>query len=171
MLMGEKFNEDAYEQVLISLFNDLGYEHECGYDVERDYSLPYHKADLLASLKRLNPECKDDVIEQGVVQLTNINMVSMEQRNELFTKWLQGGLEVSYQQNNDTRTALLKLADYVNIDNNLFKVVNQWRIEDIQTKRCDIVVMLNGLPLVVIELKSAISEEADIHDAYLQIRN
>ena len=169
--MGEKFNEDAYEQVLISLFNDLGYEHECGYDVERDYSLPYHKADLLASLKRLNPECKDDVIEQGVVQLTNINMVSMEQRNELFTKWLQGGLEVSYQQNNDTRTALLKLADYVNIDNNLFKVVNQWRIEDIQTKRCDIVVMLNGLPLVVIELKSAISEEADIHDAYLQIRN
>ena len=171
MLMGEKFNEDAYEQVLISLFNDLGYEHECGYDVERDYSLPYHKADLLASLKRLNPECKDDVIEQGVVQLTNINMVSMEQRNELFTKWLQGGLEVSYQQNNDTRTALLKLADYVNIDNNLFKVVNQWRIEDIQTKRCDIVVMLNGLPLVEIELKSAISEEADIHDAYLQIRN
>lgn len=169
--MGEKFNEDAYEQVLISLFNDLGYEHECGYDVERDYSLPYHKADLLASLKRLNPEFKDDVIEQGVVQLTNINMVSMEQRNELFTKWLQGGLEVSYQQNNDTRTALLKLADYVNIDNNLFKVVNQWRIEDIQTKRCDIVVMLNGLPLVVIELKSAISEEADIHDAYLQIRN
>ena len=171
MLMGEKFNEDAYEQVLISLFNDLGYEHECGYDVERDYSLPYHKADLLASLKRLNPECKDDVIEQGVVQLTNINMVSMEQRTELFTKWLQGGLEVSYQQNNDTRTALLKLADYDNIDNNLFKVVNQWRIEDIQTKRCDIVVMLNGLPLVVIELKSAISEEADIHDAYLQIRN
>ena len=171
MLMGEKFNEDAYEQVLISLFNDLGYEHECGYDVERDYSLPYHKADLLASLKRLNPECKDDVIEQGVVQLTNINMVSMEQRNELFTKWLQGGLEVSYQQNNETRTALLKLADYDNIDNNVFKVVNQWRIEDIQTKRCDMVVMLNGLPLVVIELKSAISEEADIHDAYLQIRN
>ena len=171
MLMGEKFNEDAYEQVLISLFKDLGYEHECGYDVERYYSLPYHKADLLASLKRLNPECKDDVIEQGVVQLTNINMVSMEQRNELFTKWLQGGLEVSYQQNNDTRTALLKLADYDNIDNNLFKVVNQWRIEDIQTKRCDIVVMLNGLPLVVIELKSAISEDADIHDAYLQIRN
>ena len=52
--MGEKFNEDAYEQVLISLFKDLGYEHECGYDVERDYSLSYHKADLLASLKRLN---------------------------------------------------------------------------------------------------------------------
>ena len=169
--MGEKFNEDAYEQVLISLFNDLGYEHECGYDVERDYSLPYHKADLLASLKRLNSECNDDIINEGVVQLTNINMVSMEQRNELFTKWLQGGLEVSYQQNNDTRTALLKLADYDNIDNNLFKVVNQWRIEDIQTKRCDMVVMLNGLPLVVIELKSAISEDADIHDAYLQIRN
>ena len=173
MLMGEKvkFTEDSYEQALISLFRELGYEYECGYDVERDKKLPYHKADLLESLKRLNPEYNDDVIEQGIVQLTNINMVSMEQRNELFTKWLQGGMEVGYQEEGETRTALLNLADYDNINNNLFKVVNQWRIEEMQTKRCDMVVMLNGLPLVVIELKSACSEDADIHDAYLQIRN
>ena len=173
MLMGEKvkFTEDSYEQALISLFRELGYEYECGYDVERDKKLPYHKADLLESLKRLNPEYNDDVIEQGIVQLTNINMVSMEQRNELFTKWLQGGMEVGYQEEGETRTALLKLADYDNINKNLFKVVNQWRIEELQNKRCDMVVMLNGLPLVVIELKSACSEDADIHDAYLQIRN
>ena len=173
MLMGEKvkFTEDSYEQALISLFQELGYEYECGYDVERDYRIPYHKADLLESLKRLNPEYKDDVIEQGVVQLTNINMVSMEQRNELFTKWLQGGMEVSYQEEGETRTALLNLANYDNINKNQFKVVNQWRIEELQNKRCDMVVMLNGLPLVVIELKSACSEDADIHDAYLQIRN
>ena len=173
MLMGEKvkFTEDSYEQALISLFQELGYEYECGYDVERDYRIPYHKADLLESLKRLNPEYKDDVIEQGVIQLTNINMVSMEQRNELFTKWLQGGMEVSYQEEGETRTALLNLANYDNINKNQFKVVNQWRIEELQNKRCDMVVMLNGLPLVVIELKSACSEDADIHDAYLQIRN
>ena len=171
--MGEKvkFTEDSYEQALISLFQELGYEYECGYDVERDYRIPYHKADLLESLKRLNPEYKDDVIEQGVVQLTNINMVSMEQRNELFTKWLQGGMEVSYQEEGETRTALLNLANYDNINKNQFKVVNQWRIEELQNKRCDMLVMLNGLPLVVIELKSACSEDADIHDAYLQIRN
>ena len=171
--MGEKvkFTEDSYEQALISLFQELGYEYECGYDVERDYRIPYHKADLLESLKRLNPEYKDDVIEQGVIQLTNINMVSMEQRNELFTKWLQGGMEVSYQEEGETRTALLNLANYDNINKNQFKVVNQWRIEELQNKRCDMVVMLNGLPLVVIELKSACSEDADIHDAYLQIRN
>ena len=171
--MGEKvkFTEDSYEQALISLFQELGYEYECGFDVERDYRIPYHKADLLESLKRLNPEYKDDVIEQGVVQLTNINMVSMEQRNELFTKWLQGGMEVSYQEEGETRTALLNLANYDNINKNQFKVVNQWRIEELQNKRCDMVVMLNGLPLVVIELKSACSEDADIHDAYLQIRN
>ena len=171
--MGEKvkFTEDSYEQALISLFQELGYEYECGYDVERDYRIPYHKADLLESLKRLNPEYKDDVIEQGGVQLTNINMVSMEQRNELFTKWLQGGMEVSYQEEGETRTALLNLANYDNINKNQFKVVNQWRIEELQNKRCDMVVMLNGLPLVVIELKSACSEDADIHDAYLQIRN
>lgn len=171
--MGDKvkFTEDSYEQALISLFRELGYEYECGYDVERDYRIPYHNADLLSSLKRLNPEYNDDVIEQGVVQLTNINMVSLEPRNELFTKWLQGGMEVSYQEKGETRTALLNLADYDNIDNNLFKVVNQWRIEEVQSKRCDMVVMLNGLPLVVIELKSACNVDTDIHDAYLQIRN
>ena len=106
MLMGEKvkFTEDAYEQALISLFRELGYEYECGYDVERDKKLPYHKADLLESLKRLNPEYDDIVIEQGIVQLTDINMVSMEQRKELFTKWLQGGMEVSYQEEGETST-------------------------------------------------------------------
>ena len=80
--MGEKvkFTEDSYEQALISQFKELGYEYECGYDVERDKKLPYHKADLLESLKRLNPEYNDDVIEQGIVQVTNINMVWMEQK-------------------------------------------------------------------------------------------
>ena len=78
---------------------------------------------------------------------------------------------MNYQEGGETKTALLKLVDYTNLNNNRFKVVNQWRVEGEQTKRCDMVVMLNGLPIVVVELKSAISEGADIHDAYMQIRN
>ena len=171
MLMGEKFNEEAYEQVLISLFEELGYEYECGYDVERDYSEPYYRDDLEASIRRLNPQYDNSVIEEGIRNITNFELASMEEKNEKVTLWMQGGMEVNYQEGGETKTALLKLVDYTNLNNNRFKVVNQWRVEGEQTKRCDMVVMLNGLPIVVVELKSAISEEADIHDAYMQIRN
>ena len=171
MLMGEKFNEDAYEQVLISLFEGLGYEYECGYDVERDYSEPYYRDDLEASIRRLNPQYDNSVIEEGIRNITNFELASMEEKNEKVTLWMQGGMEVNYQEGGETKTVLLKLVDYTNLNNNRFKVVNQWRVEGEQTKRCDMVVMLNGLPIVVVELKSAISEGADIHDAYMQIRN
>lgn len=171
MLMGEKFNEDAYEQVLISLFEKLGYEYECGYDVERDYSEPYYRDDLEASIRRLNPQYDNSVIEEGIRNITNFELASMEEKNEKVTLWMQGGMEVNYQEGGETKTVLLKLVDYTNLNNNRFKVVNQWRVEGEQTKRCDMVVMLNGLPIVVVELKSAISEGADIHDAYMQIRN
>ena len=171
MLMGEKFNEDAYEQVLISLFEELGYEYECGYDVERDYSEPYYRDDLEASIRRLNPQYDNSVIEESIRNITNFELASMEEKNEKVTLWMQGGMEVNYQEGGETKTALLKLVDYTNLNNNRFKVVNQWRVEGEQTKRCDMVVMLNGLPIVVVELKSAISEGADIHDAYMQIRN
>ena len=169
--MGEKFNEDAYEQVLISLFEKLGYEYECGYDVERDYSEPYYRDDLEASIRRLNPQYDNSVIEEGIRNITNFELASMEEKNEKVTLWMQGGMEVNFQEGGETKTALLKLVDYTNLNNNRFKVVNQWRVEGEQTKRCDMVVMLNGLPIVVVELKSAISEGADIHDAYMQIRN
>ena len=171
MLMGEKFNEEAYEKVLISLFEELGYEYECGYDVERDYSEPYYRDDLEASIRRLNPQYDNSVIEEGIRNITNFELASMEEKNEKVTLWMQGGMEVNYQEGGETKTALLKLVDYTNLNNNRFKVVNQWRVEGEQTKRCDMVVMLNGLPIVVVELKSAISEGADIHDAYMQIRN
>ena len=167
-----KFTEDAYEQTLIALFRDeLGYAYELGYDVERDYKEPFHRADLEASMRRLNPGLTDQVLAEGIKALTNISTGSMEMDNEQFTLWMQGGMEVSYQQDGETRTALMQIIDYAHQERNLFKVVNQWRVEQFKSERCDMVVMVNGLPLVVVELKSAVAEDATIDDAYLQIRN
>ena len=167
-----KFTEDAYEQTLIALFRDeLGYAYELGYDVERDYKEPFHRADLEASMRRLNPGLTDQVLAEGIKALTNISTGSMEMDNEQFTLWMQGGMEVSYQQDGETRTALMQIIDYAHQERNLFKVVNQWRVEQFKSKRCDMVVMVNGLPLVVVELKIAVAEDATIDDAYLQIRN
>lgn len=168
----KKFTEDAYEQTLIALFRDeLGYAYECGYEVERDYREPFHRADLVASMRRLNPSLPADAMEQGVKQITNISIGTLEQNNEQFTLWMQNGLEVGYLQDGEERTTLMRLIDYERPERNLFKVVNQWRVEEYKNKRCDMVVMVNGLPLVVVELKSAVSEDATIDDAYKQIKN
>lgn len=168
----KKFTEDAYEQTLIALFRDeLGYAYECGYEVERDYREPFHREDLLASMRRLNPSLPADAMEQGIKQITNISIGTLEQNNEQFTLWMQNGLEVGYLQDGEERTALMRLIDYERPERNLFKVVNQWRVEEYKNKRCDLVVMVNGLPLVVVELKSAVSEDATIDDAYKQIKN
>lgn len=168
----KKFTEDAYEQTLIALFRDeLGYAYECGYEVERDYREPFYRADLVASMRRLNPSLSADAMEQGIKQITNISIGTLEQNNEQFTLWMQNGLEVGYLQDGEERTALMRLIDYERPERDLFKVVNQWRVEEYKNKRCDMVVMVNGLPLVVVELKSAVSEDATIDDAYKQIKN
>ena len=80
-------------------------------------------------------------------------------------------MSLGYLQDGEERTALMRLIDYERPERNLFKVVNQWRVEEYKNKRCDMVVMVNGLPLVVVELKSAVSEDATIDDAYKQIKN
>ena len=168
----KKFTEDAYEQTLIALFRDeLGYAYECGYDVERDIKEPFYRADLVASMRRLNPELPADLMDDGIKKITDIHIGTLEQNNEQFTLWMQNGMEVGYTQDGEERTALMKLIDFDHPERNLFKVVNQWRVEEYKSKRCDMVVMVNGLPLVVVELKSATSEDASIDDAFKQIKN
>lgn len=168
----KKFTEDAYEQTLIALFRDeLGYKYECGYDVERDYKEPFYRADLEASMRRLNPDLPAAALDDGIKKLTTINEGTLEQNNEKFTKWMQDGLEVQVKLNGEERTVLMQLIDYEHPQRNLFKVVNQWRVEDYKNKRCDMVVMVNGLPLVVVELKSATAEDTTIDEAYKQIKN
>lgn len=168
----KKFTEDAYEQTLIALFRDeLGYKYECGYEVERDYKEPFYRADLEASMRRLNPDLPAAALDDGIKKLTTINEGTLEQNNEKFTKWMQDGLEVQVKLNGEERTVLMQLIDYEHPQRNLFKVVNQWRVEDYKNKRCDMVVMVNGLPLVVVELKSATAEDTTIDEAYKQIKN
>ena len=168
----KKFTEDAYEQTLIALFRDEpGYKYECGYEVERNYKEPFYRADLEASMRRLNPDLPAAALDDGIKKLTTINEGTLEQNNEKFTKWMQDGLEVQVNLNGEDRTVLMQLIDYEHPERNLFKVVNQWTIEEYKKKRCDMVVMVNGLPLVVVELKSATAEDATIDDAFLQIKN
>ncbi|MCR5433049.1 MAG: type I restriction endonuclease subunit R [Bacteroidaceae bacterium] len=169
--MSNPVDENFYEQTLIQLFTEeLGYDYECGYDVERDYRDAFHREDLSLSLKRLNPLQRADVLAEAFRMITHINEGTLEQRNEQLMDYLQSGVEVKYAEDGRAKTALVRLVDFENRERNQFKVCNQWRVVEYETIRCDMVVFVNGLPLVVIELKSPSSDKANIEDAYLQIK-
>lgn len=167
----DKYVEDSYERTIIQLFTEkLGYEYECGYDVERDYREPFHRDDLEKSIKWLNPQLSSDVIDEAIRMLTSNNDGGYVQRNETFTEWLQDGINVPHVVEGREVTDTVYLMDFEHPDANTWKIVNQWRVEDIEAIRCDIVVMVNGLPLVVIELKSPSNDDVEEDDAYNQLQ-
>ena len=166
----DQFTEDSYEQALIALFKEMGYQYECGYDVERDYREPYDAEGLRKGLRRMNPMLREDVLEDAYRLITNVNEGTLEQRNEQLMDYLQSGVEVKYSENGSPKTALVKLIDFSEPKRNDFKIVNQWTVIERDKIRCDMVVFVNGLPLVVIELKSPSRDETDEADAYTQIK-
>ncbi len=85
--------------------------------------------------------------------------------------YLQNGVQVSYYDGSEHKAGIVYLADYKNKGNNSFIVANQWTFIENSNKRPDVIVFLNGLPVVVIELKSPSREETDASEAYLQLRN
>ena len=156
--------------MLIDLFQELGYEYACGYDVERDFREPFYGEDLHKALRRLNPMLSDEILNEAYRIVTHVNEGILEQRNEQLMDYLQNGVEVKYAEGGRAKTALVRLINFDEPLNNQFMVCNQWRVVEYDKIRCDIVVFVNGFPLVVIELKSPTRGEVNEEDAYLQIK-
>ena len=169
-----QFTEDSYEQTLIDLFQRMGYQYECGYDVERDFREPWYVADLKQALRKQNPKASDEVLTEAYRIVTHVNEGTLEQRNEQMMDYLQNGVEVKYVADGRNQTALVRLIDFEHPSQNQFKVCNQWRVgtdcKSAPAIRCDMVVFVNGIPLVVIELKSPANDNVEEDDAYLQIK-
>src|SRR5699024_444411 len=168
-----QITEDVYEESVLEVIEELGYTFISAGDIEREtYKDLLFIEDLTKSLSRINPSLSLNVIDKAIFNLQNIDIGSLVQRNKQFTDWLQNGMEISYMELGEEKTSIVYLIDYEDIDNNSFVVTNQWTVtgKD-QNRRPDIVVFVNGFPLVVVELKSASSESADISSAYRQIRN
>lgn len=166
------FSEDTYEQVLVELFRELGYRSEYGPDINRDYREPMLEQPLMEALHRINPTVPFDALEDVVKKLRQIEGSSLYERNFKFTQMMQYGVEVNYtDKRHQVKTAVVDLIDFHHADQNDFLVVNQFTVQDKDTRRPDIVVFVNGIPLVVIELKSPSREETDASEAYLQLRN
>ena len=167
------FTEGSYEKALIALFENLGYQHQYGPNIERDYYVPFYEEQLIESLTTINYGKPRLAIDEAISKLKDIEIGSLAQRNELFMDYLQHGIEVSFFDGKEQRNDIIYLIDYndKNIKRNDFKVINQWTFVENSEKRADIILFVNGLPLVVIELKSPSREETNVSEAYLQLRN
>ena len=166
------YTEADYENSVIELFsNDLGYEYAYGPDIERDFYSPLYEEVLLDSLYRLNRGLPDDAIQDALFKLKNFENGELVQKNAVFMDYLQNGIPVRFFEKGEERSAIVYLVDYKNPDNNSFIVANQWTFIENRNKRPDIILFINGLPVVLVELKSPSREETDASEAYRQLRN
>ena len=170
--MSALFNEQVFENALVALCeSELGYTHIYGYDVERDYKDCLYEDELFSSIRRINPDVPEDAINTALFTIKNRLEGTLVQKNHQFHDYLQNSVEVSYQNKGKTEYHRVKLIDFDDIDNNSFVVANQWAITGSENKRPDVIIFINGIPLVLMELKSCSREQTDVSDAYLQIRN
>ena len=166
------FREEDYEKSLIELFqNDLEYEYVYGPDIERDFYSPFYEDVLIESLYRINHGATNDAIQDALFKLKNFENGELVQKNAIFMDYLQNGIPVRYFVDGEERSSIVYLVDYKNPENNSFVVANQWTFIEHSNKRPDLILFLNGLPVVLMELKSPSREETDASEAYRQLRN
>lgn len=170
--MSGLYTEADYENSIIELFqNNLEYEYIYGPDIERDFYSPLYEDVLIDSLHHLNRDLPEDAILEAIYKLKNIENGELVQKNAVFMDYLQNGISVRYFADGEDRSAIVYLVDYKNVEKNSFIIANQWTFIENSNKRPDIILFLNGLPVVLVELKSPSREETDASKAYRQLRN
>ena len=165
------YTEADYENSVLELFREMDYEYVYGPDVERDFRCPVYDIVMQTSLKSINPGMPDSAIKEAIIKVTEFENGELVQKNEVFMDYLQNGVQVTYTDNNEEKSGTVYLVDYEHPDNNSFIAANQWTFVENSNKRPDIILFVNGFPVVIIELKSPSREETDASEAYLQLRN
>lgn len=174
----ENFTEDFLEEAAIEILQDLGYEYIFGPDISCDGEYPERKdyrevileQRVKDSLFRINRGLPSEALEEAYRQIITFNSPSLTENNRHFHKLLVEGIQVSYKEKENIRTKTAYIIDFDNMNNNEFLVANQFTIIENEERRPDLILFINGIPLVVIELKSASDENVGIEQAFNQIQ-
>lgn len=170
--------ESQIESFTIQLFKHLGYKALYGPNIAPDGPNPLRasleevvlKESLRKAVRRINHELPASVCEDAVNEVLRIASPDLLANNELFHRMLTEGVSVSVHREGSERGELVWLIDFDNPLNNEFAVINQYTIvENGRNKRPDLILFVNGLPLVVIELKNAADENATLQSAFRQV--
>lgn len=171
--------ENEIEQLSIDLLKQQGFTYLNGTDIapegpaeEREsFAEVILKERLRNAIHRINPGIPSHAKEEALKQVLRIGSPDLVSDNETFHRMLTEGINVTYEKGGDQRGDIVKLVDFEKVDNNEFNVVNQFTvIENNNTKRPDVILFVNGLPLVVIELKNPTGENATVRSAFKQIQ-
>lgn len=176
--MAAVISEDHIEQIVIQEFIELGYSYVNGADIspdgiaqEREFDEVVLKQRLQAAIARLNPNVPHEAQEEAIKKVLRTDSPNLFQNNYQVHKYLTDGVDVEYRKGDRIAGDKVWLIDYETPSNNEYLVVNQFTIiENNINKRPDIILFVNGLPLVVIELKNAVDENATIHSAFNQLQ-
>ena len=166
------FTEESFENVVIEYLKELNYDYIHGSNLTRDNKEVLLLKNLKTNLININKEIPESSIDYAIKKIQNFETNDVFTNNKLFHKYLTEGIEINDFIDGKTVYHTIKLIDFDNIKNNEFLVVNQLEIvEDDIKKIPDIIIYVNGIPLVCMELKSTSREEVNIEDAYKQLMN
>jgi type I restriction enzyme R subunit len=176
--MGINFTEDMLEEAAVEILQELGYDYAFGPDISYggDYSErgDFHTVILKERVKdalfRLNDDVPYMAVEEAFRQLKTFNSPLLEENNRCFHKLLIDGIPISYKDGDVIRNRNIFVVDFEHPERNNFLAVNQFTIVEHEERRPDIVLFVNGLPLIVMELKSASDENVGIEQAWNQIQ-
>lgn len=164
-------NENTLEQAIIAELQGLGYEYLYGPDIERDYHEVLLEDCVKSSLMSINPGITMDILNEAYKAIKDLGLLRLEELNASFHKLLIEGIPVSYQQQGENRTFNVKVVDFLHPEKNNFKVINQYTIIEHKQKRPDVIVFINGIPMVLFELKNMANDSTTVENAYKQIKN
>jgi len=177
-IFGPLMTEDQLEQETLAWLSATGYNYVYGPDIGVDGDAPERSnyiqvvlvERLRAAISRLNPSVPYAAREDALQQVLNLDTPVLLSANRQFHRLLINGVPVEYQRNGETRGDFVRLINFANVDANEWLAVNQFSIKGPKhTRRPDIILFVNGLPLVLLELKNPADENADIWKAFDQI--
>jgi type I restriction enzyme R subunit len=170
--------EDQLEQETLAWLADVGYTRVYGPEIAVDGDAPergnYTQVVLVerlrAAINRLNPLVPLVAREDALQQVLNLDTPVLLAANRAFHRLLINGVPVQYQKDSETRGDFVRLIDFADVHANEWLAINQFSIKGAKhTRRPDIILLINGLPLVLMELKNPADQNADIRKAFDQI--
>lgn len=171
--------EDQLEQEVLGWLAEVGYRVVCGYDVAPDSDNPWRANfnqvllldQLRGAIARLNPSVPMVAREDALAQVVNLDTPAQLSANRAFHRLLVNGVPVQYQRDGETVGDFVRLVDFEDPTANEWLAINQFTIKGPKhTRRPDIILFVNGLPLVVLELKNPADVHADIWKAFDQLQ-
>ncbi len=164
-------NENTLEQVIISELEEKGYEYLYGPNIDRDYHEVILKDYFNSAMLKINQGITIEIIEETYKTIKNLGLLKLEDMNAAFHKYLVEGVPIPYRVNGESATFTVHLIDFENSQLNDFKVINQYTIIEYKNKRPDVLIFINGIPMVLFELKNMVNADTTVEDAYKQIKN